>query len=287
MSNQFLLIIKKQDEDKFRLFKNGKYYNKATNEILKKNNNKYVWGIHKGIINNSIWSKIRKNDKIFLTVEEETFKISGIISKKIKNLKFGKLIYPAAIDKKQINYFLFFDKLDACRIPYDVLKNKSKSKIFVEGIYKIETSDTNKLAKATLVKKLPLKNIIGQPKRKRRSGMGIVRNPTKVRQLKTLYDNKCQIIQCSFRLEYYSKNKNVFYSEVNHYNPLKKQSDDDFGNMLVLCPNHHKEFDYSVKFVDMDGITIIDGQGKLTGETLQFFKNHKLDIKNIASQLGQ
>ena len=110
MANQFLLIIKKQDEDKFRLFKNGKY-NKATNEILKKNGNKYVWGIHKGIINNSIWSKIRKNDKIYLTVEKENFKISGIVSKKIKNLKFGESIYPAAIDKKQINYFLFFEKL--------------------------------------------------------------------------------------------------------------------------------------------------------------------------------
>lgn len=287
MENQFLLIIKKRDEDKFRLFKNGKY-NKATNEILKKNGNKYVWGIHKGIINNSIWNKIRKNDKIYLTVERENFRISGILSKKIKNLKFGESIYPTAIDKKQINYFLFFEKLDPCRISYDVLKNMSKSKIFLEeGIHKIEKSDTNELVNATLVKKLPLKKIIGQPKRKRRSGMEVVRNPTKIRQLKTLYDNKCQIIQCDFRLEYYSKNKNVFYSEVHHYNPLKKQSDDDFGNMLVLCPNHHKEFDYSVKFIDMDGITIIDGQGKLTGETLQFSENHKLDIKNIESQLGQ
>ena len=287
MKNQFLLIIKKQDEDKFSLFKNG-IFNDAANAILKKNNSKYVWGIHKGIINKSIWSKIRKNDKIYLTVEEETFKISGMISKKIKNLKFGELIYPTAVDKKQINYFLFFEKLVPCRFPYHVLKNMSNANEFIEeGIYKIQKRNLEKLVHAILVKKLPLEKIIGQPKRKRRSGMAIVRNPTKVRQLKTLYDNKCQIIQCGFRLEYYSKNKNIFYSEVHHYNPLKKQSDDDFGNMLVLCPNHHKEFDYSVKFIDIDGITIINGQGKPTGETLQFSKDHILDIKNIDSQLGK
>ena len=117
MSNQFLLIIKKQGEDNFRFFKNGEF-NKAANEILKKNDSKYVWGIHKGIIDNSIWGKIRKNDKIYLTVEKENFRISGILSKKIKNLKFGESIYPIAVDKKQINYFLFFEKLDVCNISY-------------------------------------------------------------------------------------------------------------------------------------------------------------------------
>ena len=109
MPNQFLLIIKKTDEGKFSWFKNRRY-NKQTSEILKKNDSKYVWGLHKGTISDKIWNKIKKNDKIYLTIEKDTFKISGIVSKKIKNLKYGELIYPESSDRKQINYFLFFDK---------------------------------------------------------------------------------------------------------------------------------------------------------------------------------
>jgi len=288
MSNQFLLIIKKQDEDKFRFFKNVKP-NKATSEILKKNNSTNVWGIHKGIINNSIWSKIKKNDRIYLTVEKETFKISGIISKKIKNLKFGESIYPTAIDKKQINYFLFFKKLDSCRIPYHVLKNKSKSRIFVEeGIYEIKEESHPKKIEMVKVKKLPFEETIGKAKRRRMEVEGFVRNTTKVKKLKDIYDNKCQIVQCNFRLEYVSKNKKKSsYSEVHHYNPLKKEADDDYGNMIVLCPNHHAEFDFKVKFIHRDGTTIINQDGIETGETIKFSRGHKLDMKNIEILLGE
>ena len=51
--------------------------------------------------------------------------------------------------------------------------------------------------------------------------------------------------------------------------------------MIVLCPNHHAEFDFKVKFIDHDGKTIIDRKGKETGETIKFHKNHKLNAKNI------
>ena len=57
--------------------------------------------------------------------------------------------------------------------------------------------------------------------------------------------------------------------------------------MIVLCPNHHAEFDFKVKLIDYDGKTIIDQQGKETGETIKFRKHHKLDIKNIESLLGE
>lgn len=283
MSNQFLLIIKKQDEGKFRFFKNGKY-NKATNEILKKNANKYVWGIHKGIINNSIWSKIKKNDKIYLTVEEENFRISGIVSKKIKNLKFGESIYPAAIDKKQINYFLFFEKLDICNISYSKLINYSKSTIRVQGIFEIKDEYfTKKIKKLTPKKFDPKEKIIGPAKRSKSEVWRFVRNQGKILELKNLYRNKCQI--CGYTFEHNANQKKGYYSEVHHYNPLKKQADDDFGNMIILCPNHHAEFDYGVKFIHLDEATIIDKHGKETGESIKFHKIHKLDRKNIESQL--
>ena len=154
MPNQFLLIIKKTDEGKFSWFKN-KRYNKQTNEILKKNDSKYVWGLHKGVTNNAVWNKIKKNDRIYLTVEKETFKISGNVFKKIKNLKYGELIYPESSDRKQINYFLFFDKLDSCREPFEVLKNKSKPSFSNEGIFEIKEESPHKRITKIKVKKLP------------------------------------------------------------------------------------------------------------------------------------
>lgn len=288
MPNQFLLIIQKQDEEKFRWFKNGKY-NTQSSYILRKNNAQYIWGLHKGIINNKIWNKIKKNDNIYLTVIEESFKISGIVSKKIKNSKFGEIIYPESIDNKQIQYFLFFEKLTQCNIPYHVLKGKSISRIFVdEGIYQIKEESQPEKMKEIKIKKLPFELTIGKAKRRRMEVEGFVRNTSKVKKLKELYDNKCQIVQCDFRLEYISKNKKKSpYSEVHHYNPLNKESDDDYGNMIVLCPNHHTEFDFGVKFIHSDGTTIINQDGKETGDTIKFSKSHKLDMKNIESLLGE
>ena len=138
MPNQFLLIIKKTDEGKFSWFKNRRY-NKQTSEILKKNDSKYVWGLHKGTISDKIWNKIKKNDKIYLTIEEENFRISGNVSKKRKNTKYGEIIYPNAIDKKQINFFLFFEKLDICNISYHELINESITpKRFHQGIFEVK-----------------------------------------------------------------------------------------------------------------------------------------------------
>jgi len=286
MPNQFLLIIKKTDEGKFSWFKNRRY-NKQTNEILKKNDSKYVWGLHKGVTNNAVWNKIKKNDKIYLTVEKETFKISGIVSKKKTNLQYGELIYPEASDSKQINYFLFFDKLDSCREPFEVLKNKSKPSFSNEGIFEIKEESPHKRITKIKVKKLPIEKTIAKAEKRRREVEEYTRNPTRVKNLKKFYNNECQIEQCDFKLNYEKKGKIKPYSHVHHYNPLSKSQIDSRDNMIVLCPNHHAEFDFKVKLVHYDGKTIIDRKGKETGETLKFRKGHKLDIKNIESLLGE
>ena len=106
-------------------------------------------------------------------------------------------------------------------------------------------------------------------------------------QLKKLYNNKCQIQQCNFELNYEKEGKIKQFSHVHHYNQLAKSLIDSLDNMIVLCPNHHAEFDFKVKLIDYDGMTIINEKGKQTGETLKFHKGHKLDIKNIVSLLGE
>jgi predicted restriction endonuclease len=40
------------------------------------------------------------------------------------------------------------------------------------------------------------------------------------------------------------KRDGTFYIEVAHIQPLSEEGRSILGNLLVLCPNHHKEFDY-------------------------------------------
>ena len=289
MSNQFLIIVEKKDSEKLRVFR-SKDFKKSTNEILKNNNSAYVWGIHKAKITNSLWSKIKKNDKIYLTVKDENFKTCGIISKSEKNLKLGEIIYPGAVDKKQITNFLFFEKLELCDVSYNELVENSEAQKLSrkEGIHKINNNYFNEKKTKSKPKKFNLnEKILGKANRSKSEVFRYVRNQGKVKKLKNLYNNKCQIVECGFTLKYHDiHGKKEFYSEVHHYNPLKKQSDDDLGNMIVLCPNHHAEFDYGVKFIHRNRITIIDQYGKDACETIQFHKSHILDMKNIESQLG-
>ena len=41
-----------------------------------------------------------------------------------------------------------------------------------------------------------------------------------------------------------SKKDGGFYIEVAHVQPVEKGGTSVLGNVVVLCPNHHKEFDY-------------------------------------------
>lgn len=60
-----------------------------------------------------------------------------------------------------------------------------------------------------------------------------------VAQIKILRDFKCQI--CSTTIK---KKDGTFYIEAAHIEPKHKKGRETPDNILLLCPNHHKEFDY-------------------------------------------
>lgn len=75
----------------------------------------------------------------------------------------------------------------------------------------------------------------------------IVRNTTIIRQLKEKYKNRCQI--CGNQI---IRPNGSFYSEGHH---LKKLGGSFMGpdipsNVIILCPNHHTEFDYGSIAID-------------------------------------
>jgi putative restriction endonuclease len=87
-----------------------------------------------------------------------------------------------------------------------------------------------------------------------------------IAQLKFLRDFKCQICKSQIK-----KKNGGFYIEAAHISPKHKRGRETPDNIIILCPNHHKEFDY--------GDTIIMNQSK---EKIEFKMNgakHKIDLK--------
>lgn len=62
-----------------------------------------------------------------------------------------------------------------------------------------------------------------------------------IKSLKKLRDYRCQFPGCEIRIQ---KKDGSFYIEVAHIKPVRRGGKSVIGNLLVLCPNHHKELDY-------------------------------------------
>ncbi len=115
-----------------------------------------------------------------------------------------------------------------------------------------------------------------EPKRIQSTILRRIRDTGKSKLLKKIYGNKCQI--CSYSFPEYAE---PGYSEIHHVWPMADNGDDDFDNMLVLCPNHHTEFDFRIiRFNPKNPDKIEDLKGNHLG-TIFFKDKHNLDTKNI------
>jgi hypothetical protein len=87
----------------------------------------------------------------------------------------------------------------------------------------------------------------GLPDRIKRMVHRFVRDTKTCREIKRLYEFRCQI--CGVRLEI---EPSVFYAEAHHIQPLggEHKGPDVRENILCLCPNHHALFDYFATTLD-------------------------------------
>ncbi|GEM_PF-923549 len=80
-----------------------------------------------------------------------------------------------------------------------------------------------------------------RPERVERLMSQTVRRDTAIVQaLKEACGFQCQFPGCNVRIP---KKGGGFYIEVAHIKPVRAGGQSVLGNLLVLCPNHHKEFD--------------------------------------------
>lgn len=89
----------------------------------------------------------------------------------------------------------------------------------------------------------------------------IARGDSKLIQaLKQAYQFRCQFPSCGKRIP---KKEGGFYIEVAHIKPVRLGGPSVLGNLLVLCPNHHKEFDFGqLEFIEQTPELL---HGKLNG----------------------
>jgi putative restriction endonuclease len=114
------------------------------------------------------------------------------------------------------------------------------------------------------------------PKRATQTVQRVIRDSKLGRQLKKLYDYKCQV--CDLQIE----TDAGFYAEAAHIKPVGSPHDgpDLIENLLCLCPNHHLMFDKGVFFVNED--LSLDG----IGGRLQLHKNHTVESEYFAYHRG-
>lgn len=108
----------------------------------------------------------------------------------------------------------------------------------------------------------------------------IIRDTIMTKQLKLIYQYKCQI--CDKAILLYKSQ----YAEAHHLRPLggAHRGPDDAGNILIVCPNHHVEFDYGAIAVHPVEMTVIhiDSNYSLTGKPVLFHPLHKINELNLA-----
>lgn len=105
-----------------------------------------------------------------------------------------------------------------------------------------------------------------------------IRDTAKVRRIKKLYKDRCQV--CEYTIQVTADRR---YSEVHHLRPLGHGGDDDYANMLVLCPTHHVEFDYAVLGISKGGRSVVDRSGGVRPQPV--LERHSIDPENIAFHL--
>lgn len=109
-----------------------------------------------------------------------------------------------------------------------------------------------------------------------------VRDSELVRKLKIEYDNKCQI--CGETIKLPAPDGYKSYSEGHHVQPLGAPhiGPDIRGNVMILCPSHHVEFDYgAIAIHPLTGlIEHIDYENKYHHKDLKY-KRPDLDKEYI------
>jgi predicted restriction endonuclease len=112
----------------------------------------------------------------------------------------------------------------------------------------------------------------------------ILRDTAVARQVKILYDYRCQICGHTIRLK-----NDVLYAEAHHIRPLGNAhlGPDTRANILCVCPNHHAALDYGAEFLDIETLSVSEAHG-IDRAFIEYHneKIHGEEFKRRPAELG-
>jgi hypothetical protein len=134
-------------------------------------------------------------------------------------------------------------------------ENNLSKKISVKTI-------TEKEVLTDLIKKLNKRMTHILPKKRNVEIEKIIRNDSQiVSLLKQAANYKCQFPNCNAEIKTITGSN---YVEVAHITPVNSGGQSVLGNLLVLCPNHHKEIDFGELKIYKQTLSMLSG--KLNGK---------------------
>ncbi len=278
MSHSFAIIVGVKDEERFRQFRLN-HHEKMLSEIYKTSDVVNIWSVSMSFHNT--WKSIQSGDRCYFAQYKQPFTMCGIVTRTSINKPPSVKVWGDTPRIRSMDHLIMFSDVDKISIPFNVLGRKINSNLStpLSGLYLIDrySNIEQKISNNIHLNE----NSDGPPNKKLEMTTKFDRNIKKVEQLKLIYSNRCQV--CNYQIDLSPDQK---YSEVHHLRPLKLGGDDDYDNMIVLCPTHHVEFDYNLIGINMDGKTLINKHNAKVG-LLNLVKEHKLNPKNILFHLNE
>lgn len=283
MSKDFVMIVGNLDAERFRRFRTGEDSDVARSL----SNGRHVvnaWALSDTSAG-AARSKIREGDRVLFAEYGSRFVACGIVSGMVKDDLAAISAWGDTPRMRMLEWFVLFSEVCEISEPFSRTCREA-------GIEPSEFTTLHEAARhvgvypkrpggqiyetpvARFEVTIPADND-GPPERSSEMAVRFARNTEKTRRIRKMYRDKCQV--CGIAIDVPGSER---YSEVHHLHPLKEEGDDNYGNMVVLCPNHHVAFDYRAMGISEDGTTIVDRHGRETGK-LTTVSGHSIDAKNI------
>jgi len=138
---------------------------------------------------------------------------------RIEKLKENPVSFKKFIEKYRKKLTPLEDEIEQAEILQQIAKEKPTKESLIDYFKNLKSSEQEKIAY--------------------NGGKAYKRDNVTVANLKKLRNFTCQICQCQIK-----KADSSFYIEAAHIYPKALGGEESLRNLLILCPNHHKEFDY-------------------------------------------
>lgn len=270
------MIVGRRDAERFRRFRTGEDA-AAARSLDHTRACANVWALSRAS-GADAWERIRRGDRVFFAESGSRFAACGTVSSTVRDGSAPVRIWGDTPRMRALDRLILFSEVREISEPFSETCRAAGVRPAELTLLQESQAGMNALPGAPGAPGAPTlpPGTNGPAETSAETVARFVRDTERVQQIKRMYDGRCQV--CDLGIDVRGPCR---YSEVHHLRPLKSGGDDDYGNMLVLCPNHHVAFDYAAIGLSADGASVVDrGDKAICGLTVA--RGHSIDPKNIA-----